>query len=742
MSQLTSEDSSDMDLTHKYAYISHTSQSLKDSHVIFVSEDKSEVFTVSLRDGVWHRETRMLGEQFGGLDAENVVSAICHKIILGTTTNFLTLVLAGTLTKQLFGAYDGARSFSRENLPFGIQGVQELNWSKQDNELSPLHDAFQKRKREEGEQVVQEKHFDAKGNQLVWMGYLSPFLIVIDRSMMKTAGLVRYHLHSFTSLFRWEQAAFQIFVNVNHPGFVREFRTADPARDMAVVAMVAIRIFTAARQRLTQKLNQGEPAALVEDIKRAAFYHKSVVKESRPEDTAQSVTALVLNKHATTSQKSGPGHLISSKHATSSPHALPSDGHNHHPSISTSTSSSEDTDDDNMSNNSTDQTGQTKKSKKAKKTKKRNKRKKNKTKQEESSGAAAQAKEGGAFDSQSGNSKRNKQKKNKAKQEESSSATAQAKEDGASDSQSRDNKPTPPRQDARQDAPQDADHDITEGLSTALRRVRFSDDLDNAQTSEPAVAEAAAAPGPPIVPKFKFDSMDPRLKCPKPDCRRMTSCWDSAVVICPACGPESYVRYCTKEHLFEDIQRHWVMECEKAKIPGPIDQNTIQDSQIPNRSYVVCQRHNLIERHRQAVYRAMSDSDYFIFNDIDMVDPEITQPTKEQWNAVRGTGRVVLQLVFPNDMTPQSRRRLFDRHILQCLMLGDPLAHASCMTAFQLIREALIISGNWTDEILTYLCMQLAGEWGGFKVPTSFYNVDEVNTMWRNRGLLPMMPTR
>lgn len=215
---------------------------------------------------------------------------------------------------------------------------------------------------------------------------------------------------------------------------------------------------------------------------------------------------------------------------------------------------------------------------------------------------------------------------------------------------------------------------------------------------------------------------------------------DHAVVICPACGPESYVRYCTKEHLFDDIQRHWLEECGKAQVKGPVDQDTVRESQKPKRPYIVSQRHNIVERHRQAVYRAMTDSDYFIFNDIDMVDNSICEPTREEYNLVRGTGEVVLQLVVPDDGTPASRRRLFEHHILQCLMFGSPLAYDSCVMAFQLIRESLIIADNWTEEVLTYLCMQVAPEWGNFVVPAAFFNVEAVNTLWREHGLLPVLP--
>lgn len=136
----------------------------------------------------------------------------------------------------------------------------------------------------------------------------------------------------------------------------------------------------------------------------------------------------------------------------------------------------------------------------------------------------------------------------------------------------------------------------------------------------------------------------------------------------------------------------------------------------------------------------MEDADFFIFNDVDMVDTKIVPPTISPWNLARGTGSVVLQIIFPEDKAVRSRRDLFNQHITMCLMFGNSVASPSCMTALHLVREALILSGNWTEGILTYLCMQLAGEWGNFNVPESFCNVDEVNALWRTQRQLPSLP--
>lgn len=259
----------------------------------------------------------------------------------------------------------------------------------------------------------------------------------------------------------------------------------------------------------------------------------------------------------------------------------------------------------------------------------------------------------------------------------------------------------------------------------------------------------------------------------------MTSCWgkslvtvsrdrddvltlksfsDPSVVICPACGTDSYVRYCSKQHLYDDLQRHWLEDCGKAKIIEPIDRGTIRPGQIPKRAYVVCTVHNLVERHRQAVYRAMENADYFIFNDVSKIidnwhdqaehngwEERIalgeTVPSWREWNSVRGTGAVVVQLVFPDDSTPHAPRVLFNYHITHILALGSLTSLPSCRLALQMIHEALVTSGNWSEDMLTHLCVQVGAEWGGFKVPEHFYNVEEANTAWRAQAMFPAFPT-
>lgn len=272
-----------------------------------------------------------------------------------------------------------------------------------------------------------------------------------------------------------------------------------------------------------------------------------------------------------------------------------------------------------------------------------------------------------------------------------------------------------------------------------------------ATTTDSRVGERPSSGHP---PPFKFDGLDTRLKCPLPECHKMTSCWgeypasigngvigltlsilDPLVVICPACGTDNFTRYCKKQHLYEDIVRHWLEDCGKLSITGPIDRSTVRHSQIPRSAYVTGHFVNYIERHRQAVYRAMEDADYFLFNDADLVESET--PTKEEWNLVRGRGDVRLAIKFP-DAAP--RYGEFDHHLMQCLKFSGPMALHNCDMAMHLIRETLILQGGWTEDILTDLCMQVAYEWNGYKVPEYFYNTERANTIYHAFGVLPTPP--
>lgn len=131
----------------------------------------------------------------------------------------------------------------------------------------------------------------------------------------------------------------------------------------------------------------------------------------------------------------------------------------------------------------------------------------------------------------------------------------------------------------------------------------------------------------------------------------------------------------------------------------------------------------------------MEPADYFIFDDMQHLTSDM--PTKVEWNLVRGIGKVQKSISFLNDGTMLCPHAFFNHHIMQCLKFGGPLAKNSSNMALHMIIDFLIVEGSWSEEMLTTLCMQIAMEWG-YKVPEHFYNVEEVNAVYRNFGGLPM----
>ncbi|KIW90205.1 uncharacterized protein Z519_08849 [Cladophialophora bantiana CBS 173.52] len=817
-------------LEHSKAYVSHTSSSLKDSKVLWPS-DGSRIHTIALQDKELIVVTHALGPFFKGRHVEGILAGFCQKIFLLFNTDTRALGIGSVIAEQLFKCFDGQGSLAREIMPLGIQGVQELNWTTQNEQLAPLRQVYQKRMKEDRRSLTPFSMTDSNGNELLFAGLQEETLIIVDKTMLP-AGLVKYTHHTFDiGCLDRAKCSWQLFVKVTHRNFLRScFRTCQAPivsveslsskrifqadslqKDMAVAIMTAMRIFSEAR-RFVHHPKRTEAAVLVETIGRGKFYTNSTVID---EQTAVTPETLPPSDGDGSAARDG-----SVRGLSASPDSL-SHANNSHSGPSPSSSPPSSASSSNIMNDLLNQNAvvdvQAVPTKKRKKKTKKSKKKPTKTTAQTQtvsnegeqhsadkgcSGTAdkmaaitisgslpipppASALPPPAVQSGGGNSakrtsallSRELKQRGKAKKLSKTPAAKELEQDlddTASQNSSDSDRTVTQEELSRKDAitttssskgqqdkqhgkgsekdkgqtkKKDAENPKTTSQTQAISSTQGGTKPRNARPLSPAPFGCSPTnflqhgqpgdeePHPPA--EFKFDSLDPRLKCLKPDCRKMTSCWDNAVVICPACGTSSFTRYCRKQHLYDDLQRHWAMECGRNTIAGPIDRDTIRARQLPKRPYVRGQYHNIVERHRQAVYRAMEDADYFIFKDIEMLDESIVQPTQQQWNSVRGSGEVALQIIFPDDMTPQSAKQLFNYHIQRILSVGKPLAEDSCMRALEMIRSALVMSGGWTEEALTYLCMQLIGEWGDFKVPERFYNV-EVNTMWETHYLPPM----
>ncbi|KAL4808378.1 hypothetical protein BDV18DRAFT_158479 [Aspergillus unguis] len=105
--------------------------------------------------------------------------------------------------------------------------------------------------------------------------------------------------------------------------------------------------------------------------------------------------------------------------------------------------------------------------------------------------------------------------------------------------------------------------------------------------------------------------------CGLPNCSARCNLWDGATVICPKCGPYSETRYCSREHLFQDIKRHWPV-CGNDVFKHPCKESTIPRDVREASPLVPCLHgYDTPERFRQAVHFTMNhrEGDYFIFSD-------------------------------------------------------------------------------------------------------------------------------
>ena len=257
-----------------------------------------------------------------------------------------------------------------------------------------------------------------------------------------------------------------------------------------------------------------------------------------------------------------------------------------------------------------------------------------------------------------------------------------------------------------------------------------------------SLSEASSAtPTPPDAPKpiarpVKFDELDPRLRCRLPDCRSITSCHDGSSKYCPACSTISYVRYCSKAHLYEDIKRHHGSECCTLPVPnGLVDEFTIPASQKPLRPYMghgVCSPVNpasylgTLERQSQVVYFAMEPTgDYPPFNDRSLFHLPVYMVTPDNLSSVRGLGSVVHRVEIPERTYSDTRRAQFRRDLLHILTydITTPALEQADTRVVAVVRLFLTNNGEWDTATIDLLCLQIGFEFG-WKVPEAMERAD------------------
>lgn len=153
--------------------------------------------------------------------------------------------------------------------------------------------------------------------------------------------------------------------------------------------------------------------------------------------------------------------------------------------------------------------------------------------------------------------------------------------------------------------------------------------------------------------------------CASSGCDQRCNLWDGTTVICPKCGPYSEVRYCSKDHLLEDVKWHWLY-CGQMAFENPCRDSSIPQQVRNGPPLIPCiHQYDTPERHRQAVYFNVcaGEGDYFIFSDwTDLAETGFLDNI-----ALRCPSRVIQTVAFDH-----AERDRFRRVLAVCLFCKYP----------------------------------------------------------------------
>lgn len=247
-----------------------------------------------------------------------------------------------------------------------------------------------------------------------------------------------------------------------------------------------------------------------------------------------------------------------------------------------------------------------------------------------------------------------------------------------------------------------------------------------AAPSAPASASATTTADQPAKDPFDFVRPILALKCRLQGCEKQTLD-DGESVAYPACGVASLVRYCCKQHLYDDVRPHFLLFCGRFPVHGPVDESAVARVQASQpRPYLrdaPGAALGTIEHHRQAVHFAMEDNnsgDYFLFADSAAL-ASIANPSEQQIQNCRGTGELVAKIKMPeNEDVHDHRKHRFRLLVTRCLTFGTTTEQGrkDCIDLAAMIRQELIERDEWNDDMITHLAMGMKQEFD-FQLPES-----------------------
>ncbi|RHZ59997.1 uncharacterized protein CDV56_106306 [Aspergillus thermomutatus] len=216
--------------------------------------------------------------------------------------------------------------------------------------------------------------------------------------------------------------------------------------------------------------------------------------------------------------------------------------------------------------------------------------------------------------------------------------------------------------------------------------------------------------------------------CAKHGCDKRCNLWDGRTVICPKCGPFSEVRYCCKEHLFQDIKWHW-MYCGQMTFTQPCRENSVPRDVRDGPPLVPCLHpYDTPERHRQAVYFNVNarEGDYFIFSDYaDWEQAGFPENNLE----IRCSHRVLHRIKFED----REKKARFRRILAACLFMTIEV-HGLVDYLFRLIRDNLRSQEKWSPEVENMVKYQIHSEFAINILPDITGERHACETDWTGRN--------
>ena len=244
------------------------------------------------------------------------------------------------------------------------------------------------------------------------------------------------------------------------------------------------------------------------------------------------------------------------------------------------------------------------------------------------------------------------------------------------------------------------DEGVVDDLATNVAAAAIADDVPverSADSTSPTSSTSVSTIRP---------SQPPLAVCRLPSCGQPCQTTTTSTHTCPNCGPFSAVRYCSKDHLYEDLRRHYVAECRACTTNITPSASSLGLTTLPIRPYLHPGPGIIptIERHRQAVYYSTEEHiSYHVFDDLSAASVLL----RPQIIAARGTGTLLHSVTFHDPSLSY-----FGLWVARYLVYGATTLEAQemCERMMVLVRRKCMDDGMWDEEFVTRLCMQVGCE--------------------------------